>query len=50
MCGPDGRSTDATYQIKYNVVQMRTGLQSLHQVLAVAMATGRQFLRVDAIL
>ena len=37
MCGPDGRSTDATYQIKYNVVQMRTGLQSLHQVLAGAM-------------
>ena len=37
MCGPDGRPLDAVYRITYNVVQMRTGLPQLHQVLAGAM-------------
>ena len=36
-CGPDGRPAEAVYQISYNVVQLRTGLQSLHKVLSSAM-------------
>ena len=35
-CGPAGEGADALYSLKYNVVQMRTGLPPLQKTLAAA--------------